>query len=137
MSGHPQGAQYDDGYAHQQGQDSYYQDDQYAQYHDDQHQRGAPGYQDHQAGDAYYDESYALIAIQASDATADNLAVPITMVSRAMPRPRARASINKMAIMTIADSRDTSKTSITTINIMTKAVLRPGMIKMGMGMFQP
>lgn len=60
MSGHPQGAQYEDGYSHQQaGQDSYYQDEQYGQYHDDQHQqqRGQPGYQD-QAGDAYYDESY-------------------------------------------------------------------------------
>jgi 1,3-beta-glucan synthase len=58
MSGHPQGAQYDDGYGHgqgQQGQNAYYQDEQYAgQYHDDQH----AGYQDNQHGDAYYDESY-------------------------------------------------------------------------------
>jgi 1,3-beta-glucan synthase len=55
MSGHPQGAQYDDGYGHgQQGQNAYYHDDQYGgQYHDDQ--RG--GYQDNQQGDAYYDES--------------------------------------------------------------------------------
>jgi 1,3-beta-glucan synthase len=52
MSGHPQGAQYDDGYG-RQGQDSYYQDDQYAQYHD---QQGEHGYSD-QHGDAYYDES--------------------------------------------------------------------------------
>jgi len=56
MSGHPQGAQYDDGYGQgHQGQDSYYQDEQYGQYHDDR--RGAPAYQDQQAGDAYYDES--------------------------------------------------------------------------------
>ncbi|KAF2685605.1 glycosyltransferase family 48 protein [Lentithecium fluviatile CBS 122367] len=55
MSGHPQGGQYDDGYGQgQQGQNAYYQDDQYGgQYHDDQ--RG--GYQDNQHGDAYYDES--------------------------------------------------------------------------------
>ena len=51
MSGHPQGAQYDDGYGQQgQGQDSYYQDGQYGQY-DQQN-----GYGD-QHGDAYYDES--------------------------------------------------------------------------------
>ena len=56
MSGHQQGGHYDDGYNNQQGQDSYYQDEQYGQYHDD-HRRGAPGYQDNQAGDAYYDES--------------------------------------------------------------------------------
>jgi 1,3-beta-glucan synthase len=60
MSAHPQGApggQYDDGYGHQ-GQDAYYQDDQYGgQYHDDQ--RGA--YNDQPAhGDAYYDESCVL-----------------------------------------------------------------------------
>jgi 1,3-beta-glucan synthase len=56
MSGHPQGAQYDDGYGQPQGQDSYYQDDQYAQYND--HQGAAPnGYGDQQNGDAYYDES--------------------------------------------------------------------------------
>ena len=62
MSGHPQGGQYDDGYGHtqgqqgQQGQNAYYQDDQYdGQYHDDQR----AGYQDNQHGDAYYDESYA------------------------------------------------------------------------------
>jgi 1,3-beta-glucan synthase len=59
MSGHPQGAQYDDGYGHaqgQQGQNAYYQDDAGydGQYHDDQ--RGA--YHDNQGhGDAYYDES--------------------------------------------------------------------------------
>lgn len=62
MSGHPQGGQahYDDGYgqnqqghAQGQGQDSYYHDDQYGQYHDDA--RGHGQYQQH--GDAYYDES--------------------------------------------------------------------------------
>jgi 1,3-beta-glucan synthase len=58
MSGHPQGAQYDDGYGqtqgqpHPQGQDSYYHDDQqYGQYHDD-----ARGQQ--HGNDAYYDEQY-------------------------------------------------------------------------------
>ncbi|KAF2011689.1 glycosyltransferase family 48 protein [Aaosphaeria arxii CBS 175.79] len=61
MSGHPQGGQYDDGYGRQgQGQDSYYQDDQYGQYHD---QPGQHAYSDNrggygdQHGDAYYDES--------------------------------------------------------------------------------
>ncbi|KAF2444009.1 glycosyltransferase family 48 protein [Karstenula rhodostoma CBS 690.94] len=54
MSAHPQGGQYDDGYAHQ-GQDAYYHDDQYGQYHDDQ--RGAYNDQHQGHGDAYYDES--------------------------------------------------------------------------------
>ena len=65
MSGHPQGGHYDDGYGHapaqgqgqghgQQGQDAYYHDDQYAQYHDD---RSQGQYAQGQHGDAYYDES--------------------------------------------------------------------------------
>lgn len=65
MSAHPQGApgqaqgQYDDGYGTaqpQQGQDAYYNDDQYAQYHDQPGGHGQPGY-DNQHNDAYYDES--------------------------------------------------------------------------------
>ena len=70
MSGHPQGAQYDDGYGHQgqaqggqaqpHGQDSYYHDDQqYGQYHDDA--RGAQqgqGQYPQNGNDAYYDEQY-------------------------------------------------------------------------------
>ncbi|KAL5372230.1 hypothetical protein PMIN06_007399 [Paraphaeosphaeria minitans] len=63
MSAHPQGGQYDDGYAQghghgqqgQQGQDAYFHDDQYGQYHDDQ--RGAYNDQAPAHGDAYYDES--------------------------------------------------------------------------------
>ncbi|KAF2870950.1 1,3-beta-glucan synthase component-domain-containing protein [Massariosphaeria phaeospora] len=55
MSGHPQGAQYDEGYA-RGGQDSYYQDDQYGQYQDDQRDQ-RDRYQDNPQGDAYYDES--------------------------------------------------------------------------------
>jgi 1,3-beta-glucan synthase len=60
MSGHPQAAQYDDGYgqtpAHaqgQQGQDGYYHDEQYGQYHDDATQQQHP--QQQQQGDAYYE----------------------------------------------------------------------------------
>jgi 1,3-beta-glucan synthase len=53
MSGHPQGGYRDDGYG-QQGQDSYYHDDAYAQH--DQH-AGQHAYHDNQHGDAYYDES--------------------------------------------------------------------------------
>lgn len=62
MSGHPQGAQYDDGYGRQgqaqpQGQDSYYHDDQqYGQYHDDA--RGQQGHYQQNGNDAYYDEQY-------------------------------------------------------------------------------
>jgi hypothetical protein len=60
------------------------------------------------------------------------------MVNRATLQHRARASINKTAIMMIAVNRvDTSKTNIITINIMTKAALRWGTIKMGMGMSKP
>jgi 1,3-beta-glucan synthase len=72
MSGHPQAAQYDDGYgqtpAHaqgqqgQQGQDGYYHDEQYGQYHDDATQQQHPQQQhpQQQQGDAYYDESCVL-----------------------------------------------------------------------------
>jgi 1,3-beta-glucan synthase len=67
MSGHPQGGHYDDGYGPtqgqhpQQGQDAYYQDEQYGQYHDDARAPQAQGqgqaqYQQH-GQDAYYDES--------------------------------------------------------------------------------
>ncbi|KAF2835939.1 glycosyltransferase family 48 protein [Patellaria atrata CBS 101060] len=49
MSGHPQGGQYDDGYNHHQGQDSYYQDDNNQAYYDQD-------YNGQHAGDAYYDE---------------------------------------------------------------------------------
>lgn len=63
MSAHPQGAHghYDDGYGQpqqQQGQDAYYNDDQYGQYHD-QHPNQPAGQQgyDNQHNDAYYDES--------------------------------------------------------------------------------
>ena len=59
MSGHPQGAQYDDGYGqqgHAQGQDQYYHDDQYAQYDQNGH-----GYSD-QNGDGYYDESWVALS---------------------------------------------------------------------------
>jgi hypothetical protein len=60
------------------------------------------------------------------------------MVNKATLQRRAKASINKMAIMTIAVNRvDTSKTNTITINIMTKAALRRGTIKMGMGMSNP
>jgi 1,3-beta-glucan synthase len=71
MSGHPQGGQYDDGYGQtqghaqgQQGQDAYYHDDQYSQYHDDAHDahgaHGAQYQQQGQHGDAYYDEQCVL-----------------------------------------------------------------------------
>jgi hypothetical protein len=139
MSGHPQGAQYEDGYTRPQGgqeQDSYYQDEQYGQYHDDQNQqRGQPGYQD-QAGDAYYDESYVDLK--------DPLLAPLTYiflghimtVSQARLRLRAKDSISKRDIMTIAvNSPDINKTNITTINITTKAVRSLGMIKTGMCIF--
>ena len=64
MSGHPQGAQYDDGYGRPgqpapQGQDSYYHDDQqYGQYQDDA--RGQQGHYQQNGNDAYYDEQYVL-----------------------------------------------------------------------------
>lgn len=52
MSGHPQGAHYDDGYSHQvQGADSYYQDEQQQGYYD-QNQ----SYVQQHGGDGYYDE---------------------------------------------------------------------------------
>lgn len=61
MSGHPQGGHYEDGYGQTQpahGQDAYYHDDQYGQYHDDAHAQGQyPQQQQPQHGDAYYDES--------------------------------------------------------------------------------
>jgi hypothetical protein len=54
------------------------------------------------------------------------------MDNKATLRHRARDNTRKTAIMTIA----ANKTSITTINITTKVVLRRGTIKMGMSMFQ-
>ena len=69
MSGHPNQAQYDDGYGPpapghpQQGNtDSYYQDEQAQPYYDhngayaDEHQ--GDGRAPQQGGDGYYDESY-------------------------------------------------------------------------------
>jgi len=68
MSGHPNQAQYDDGYGapaaqghHQQGNtDSYYQDEQAQPYYDQNagyaDERQAGGHP--QGGDGYYDESY-------------------------------------------------------------------------------
>ena len=141
MSGHPQGAQYEEGYTRPQGgqeQDSYYQDEQYGQYHDDQHQqqRGQPGYQD-QPGDAYYDESYVYIKHAVLALLTNNLSGLIMTVSKARLQLRAKGSIRKMAItMIAANSLDISKTSITTINITTKAVRRLGTIKTGMHIFR-
>jgi 1,3-beta-glucan synthase len=68
MSGHPQGGHYDDGYGQtqghpqghpqgQQGQDAYYHDDQYGQYHDDA-PHGAQYQQQGHNTDSYYDEQY-------------------------------------------------------------------------------
>lgn len=81
MSGHPQGAQYDDGYGHQgqaqggqappqpHGQDSYYHDDQqYGQYHDDA-RGGQQGQYQQNGNDAYYDEQYVSPLFRAPIAT--------------------------------------------------------------------
>jgi 1,3-beta-glucan synthase len=59
MSGHPQGGHYEDGYGPTQpaqGQDAYYHEEQYGQYHDDAHAQ-AQGHPQQPQGDAYYDES--------------------------------------------------------------------------------
>lgn len=58
MSGHPQGDQYNDGYAHHQegNTDSYYQDEHNQGYYDNSahpEQQSAPA----QGADGYYDES--------------------------------------------------------------------------------
>lgn len=48
----------------------------------------------------------------------------------------SRATINRTAIMTIAASRVT-RTSITTINIMTREEPKADMLRMAMGLFHP
>jgi hypothetical protein len=128
MSGHPQGGHYDDGYG-RQGQDSYYQDDQYGgQYHDQQ--GGHHGYQDNQHGDAYYDESYVLYSTHPNPLRETNhAAVLITMIET------SKDIISKMAIMMIAASRVSIKMNITTINIMTRVVPKADMGRMAMGLF--
>ncbi|MCJ1312166.1 1,3-beta-D-glucan synthase [Agyrium rufum] len=67
MSGHPPGGQHDEGYGHQGGGDSYYQDEYNQGFHDqaqpEQHYQGQgqvqgqEGYGHQQGGDGYYDES--------------------------------------------------------------------------------
>ena len=57
MSGHPQG-QYDGGYGHHQGTDSYYQDDPNQGYYDQHEYHDGQEYGHQQNGDGYYDESW-------------------------------------------------------------------------------
>lgn len=128
MSGHPQGAPYDDGYGQPQGQDSYYQDDQYAQYND--HQAAAPnGYSDQQNGDAYYDESCVPSKITFWNRQTDTAAVPIMTINSRV------ASISRTAIMTASKA---IRTSITTISIMIREEPRQHqVVRTATGKFHP